>query len=252
MKNIVFIPNIDLGNDRSSPYHLSVESWKNWSNKHNCELFILEDELQPKGDGTYKVPGMKPTWQRWHAMEVLDANGIEYDNVALVDIDTMVHWDCPNFFEEANGEFGAIQDRFFIEWTHNSINGYQDFWPDVKFDWTSYFNCGFIVLNKKHKDWCKSVTDFYYQNEDEIRLRQHKTVKKGSDQTPINYMIRASEHDINFLDERFNLQQLHLRGVLQSDLLWNVGWVWHFNGFEKKERNHLMRAVWEKVKQNYV
>ncbi len=65
-------------------------------------------------------------------------------------------------------------------------------------------------------------------------------------------MIRASEHDINFLDERFNLQQLHLRGVLQSDLLWNVGWVWHFNGFEKKERNHLMRAVWEKVKHNYV
>ena len=107
-------------------------------------------------------------------------------------------------------------------------------------------------MNKKHKDWCKSVTDFYYQNEDEIRLRQHKTVKKGSDQTPINYMIRASEHDINFLDERFNLQQLHLRGVLQSDLLWNVGWVWHFNGFEKKERNHLMRAVWEKVKHNYV
>ena len=179
-------------------------------------------------------------------------DGIEYDNVALVDIDTMVHWDCPNFFDAADGEFGAIQDRFFIEWTHNSINGYQDFWPDVKFDWTSYFNCGFIVLNKKHKDWCKGVTDFYYQNEDEIRLRQHKTVKKGSDQTPINYMIRASEHPINFLDERFNLQQLHLRGVLQSDLLWNVGWVWHFNGFEKKERNHLMRAVWEKVKQNYV
>ena len=60
---------------------------------------ILEDELRPKGDGTMKVPGMKPTWQRWHAMEVLDANGIEYDNVALVDIDTMVHWDCPDFFE---------------------------------------------------------------------------------------------------------------------------------------------------------
>ena len=40
-------------------------------------------------------------------MEVLDNNGIEYDNVRLVDIDTMVHWDCPNFFEEGNGEFGA-------------------------------------------------------------------------------------------------------------------------------------------------
>ena len=56
------------------------KSWSYWCKKNNVELFILEDELQPKGDGTYKVPGMKPTWQRWHAMEVLDANGIEYDN----------------------------------------------------------------------------------------------------------------------------------------------------------------------------
>ena len=163
----------------------------------------------------------------------------------------MVHWDCPDFFKASKGEFGAIQDRFFIEWTHNSIIGYQDFWPNVKFDWLSYFNCGFIVLNKKHKEWCKGVTDFYYKNEDEIRMRQHETVKKGSDQTPINYMIRDSEHDIEFLDERFNLQQLHLRGVLQSDLLWNVGWVWHFNGFEKSERNALMKNVWERVKHNY-
>jgi hypothetical protein len=237
--------------DRLDYAEWCYKSWQYWCDKNDVELFILEDELRPKGDGTYKVPGMKPTWQRWHAMEVLDANAVEYDNVALVDIDTMVHWDCPDFFEAANGEFGAIQDRFFIEWTHNSIQGYQDFWPDIKFDWLSYFNCGFIVLNKKHKEWCKSVTDFYYKNEDEIRMRQHETVKKGSDQTPINYMIRASEHDINFLDERFNLQQLHLRGVLQSDLLWNVGWVWHFNGFEKKERNALMKNVWERVKHNY-
>ena len=228
-----------------------INRWQYWCDKNDVELFILEDELRPKGDGTYSVPGMKPTWQRWHAFEVLDANNIEYDNVALVDIDTMVHWDCPDFFKASKGEFGAIQDRFFIEWTHNSIIGYQDFWPNVKFDWLSYFNCGFIVLNKKHKEWCKGVTDFYYKNEDEIRMRQHETVKKGSDQTPINYMIRDSEHDIEFLDERFNLQQLHLRGVLQSDLLWNVGWVWHFNGFEKSERNALMKNVWERVKHNY-
>ena len=237
--------------DRLDYAEWCYKSWQYWCDKNDVELFILEDELRPKGDGTYSVPGMKPTWQRWHAFEVLDANNIEYDNVALVDIDTMVHWDCPDFFKASKGEFGAIQDRFFIEWTHNSITGYQDFWPNVKFDWTSYFNCGFIVLNKKHKEWCKGVTDFYYKNEDEIRMRQHETVKKGSDQTPINYMIRDSEHDIEFLDERFNLQQLHLRGVLQSDLLWNVGWVWHFNGFEKSERNALMKNVWERVKHNY-
>ena len=250
-KNVVFMTAMVNAPDRLDYAEWCYKSWQYWCDKNDVELFILEDELRPKGDGTMKLPGMKPTWQRWHAMEVLDANGIEYDNVALVDIDTMVHWDCPDFFEASKGEFGAIQDRFFIEWTHNSIQGYQDFWPDIKFDWLTYFNCGFIVLNKKHKEWCKSVTDFYYENEDEIRMRQHETVKKGSDQTPINYMIRNSEHEIEFLDERFNLQQLHLRGILQSDLLWNVGWVWHFNGFEKKERNALMKNVWERVKHNY-
>ena len=53
--------------------------------------------------------GMKPTWQRWHVWDVLEANNIDADNVALVDIDTMVHWDCPNFFEERD-EFGKLID----------------------------------------------------------------------------------------------------------------------------------------------
>ena len=73
-------------------------------------------------------------------------------------------------------------------------------------------------------------------NELELKTRQHQTVKKGSDQTPINYMIRASEHPITFLDERYNLQQLHLRGVL-NPMITEAGWVWHFNGFDKTQRN---------------
>ena len=64
-------------------------------------------------------------------------------------------------------------------------------------------------------------------------------------------MIRASEHPIKYLDERFNLSQLHLRGVL-NPLLSEVGWVWHFNGFEKTERNNIMKQVWMSLKENYV
>jgi len=75
-------------------------------------------------------------------------------------------------------------------------------------------------------------------------------VKKGSDQTPINYMIRNSKHPINFLDERFNLQQLHIRGIL-NPMITEAGWVWHFNGFDKEGRNDVMRQVWDLVKDNY-
>ena len=64
-------------------------------------------------------------------------------------------------------------------------------------------------------------------------------------------MIRDSKFDLVHLDERFNLTQLHLRGVL-NPLISEVGWVWHFNGFEKTERNDIMKQVWNLVKENYV
>jgi hypothetical protein len=33
--------------------------------------------------------------------------------------------------------------------------------------------------------------------------------------------------------------------------MWEVGYVWHFNGFEKKMRNQLMMNVWNEIKENY-
>ena len=251
MKNVVFMTCFEKAPDFLDYKEWCFKSWKYWCDKNDVELLILEDELRPTGGGVFNDGvGMKPTWQRWHVWDVLEANDIDADNVALVDIDTMVHWDCPNFFDAAGGEFGCVQDKFFLEWTINSINGYQDMFPNVKFDWTTYFNCGFIVLNKKHKEWAKGVTDFYYENELEFKTRQHKTVKKGSDQTPINYMIRDSEHPICYLDERYNLQQLHIRGIL-NPMITEAGWIWHFNGFDKQQRNKLMGQVWDMVKDNY-
>ena len=38
MKNVVFIPNIDLGNGRATPYHYSVKSWQTWCDKHDVKL----------------------------------------------------------------------------------------------------------------------------------------------------------------------------------------------------------------------
>ena len=48
MKNVVFIPNIDLGNGRSTPYQYSVKSWQTWCDKHDVELV---EYLKNTGDG---------------------------------------------------------------------------------------------------------------------------------------------------------------------------------------------------------
>ncbi len=63
VKNIVFIPNIDLGNGRSDNYSYCINSWKYWCDKNNCELLLLEDLLLP-------VKQMRITWQRYYVFDI--------------------------------------------------------------------------------------------------------------------------------------------------------------------------------------
>jgi hypothetical protein len=240
-KNIVFMTCIENAPDYLDYKEWCYKSWGVWCKKNDVELFVLDQELRDKTT-------MKPTWQRWHVFDVLEANEVDYNQVALVDVDTMVHPDAPNFFDETNGEFSGVKDDLMVEWVHNSIVGYQDMFPNVNFDWTTYFNCGFIVVNKKHKKLCKSITDFYYSNESELRNRQHKTLRKGSDQTPVNYLVRKGGYKITHLSKKWNFTHLHQRGVLQNAMFLDCAWMYHFNGFEKTMRNDLMKQTWEEIK----
>ena len=46
MKNIVFIPNIKVGDgNRSVSYQYSINSWKHFCDKYDCELLVWEDLL---------------------------------------------------------------------------------------------------------------------------------------------------------------------------------------------------------------
>ena len=239
-QNVVFMTCMDKAPDEMEYKHWCFESWNYWCKKHNVDIFILEDPL-------YDKTLMKPTWQRWHVLEILDANNIDYNQVALVDVDTLIHPDAPNFFDLTNYELSAVQDDLMVDWVHNSVKGYKDFFPDIELNWTKYFNCGFVVINKKHTELCKQITDFYYTNLSELRERQHTTVKKGSDQTPVNYMANRFGK-INFLDKRWNFTHLHQRGVL-NQILPEVGYIYHFNGFEKTMRESVMKQCWDLLKQ---
>jgi hypothetical protein len=243
-KNIVFMTCFEQAPDILDYKEWCIKSWQVWCKKHNVELFVLSDELRDK-------TLMKPTWQRWHVFEILEANNIEYNQVALVDVDTMIHPKAPNFFEETNGEYSGVQDDLMVEWVYNSIRGYQDLFPEVKFDWTTYMNNGFIVMSPKHKALCKSITDFYYKNENELRNRQHNTLRKGSDQTPVNYLVRREGYPITHLSKKWNFTHMHIRGVFQNFLFLECAWIYHFNGFEKKLRNQLMKQTWEEIKRQY-
>jgi hypothetical protein len=232
MKNVVFIPNIDLGDNRNEPYKYSIKSWKHFCDKYDCELLVLEDLLVP-------VESMKVTWQRFYLFDILEQNEIDYDQILLVDADTIVHPDCPNFFELTNHEYSAVVNNGSFEWVKRSVEAYSQlmFDNEIPFDLWNYINCGFQIVNKKHKPFFEFVTQYYHDNQKLIQDSIRK-VQAGTDQTIINFLLRQQDIKINYLPVCYNLQDLNSKQLLFLDeRMWfgddiifkDCGWVYHFN-----------------------
>ena len=97
MKNIIFQVNIK-GRRHRPEFDLSTQSWKKWADKNNCEVLILDQFIRDENE-------MKANWQKWYVFDLLEANNIDYDQILVVDADTIVHPDCPNFFDETEHKF---------------------------------------------------------------------------------------------------------------------------------------------------
>ncbi len=217
-----------------------LNTWNYWCNKNNVDLMVLEEPLM---DTTI----LKPTWQRWYIWKILENSDLEYDKVALVDVDTMVKWNAPNFFDLVDS-FSACPDNDNIGWVQESIQGYKKFF-DRELDWEEYFNCGFIVMTKEHKSLCDKFIEFESENREEL-INLQNTISKGTDQTPINYLTRIN-NSVKFLPKKYNLTHLYRKELLKDFMFVDAGYVWHFNGFDKSMRYGLMEETWNRIKNNY-
>ena len=255
MKNVVFMPNIDLGNGRADSYHYSAKSWKSWCSKHNTEFVEWTEPLMDVGathhgmDGFNKFPII---YQREWVFDIIEHNDIDYDQVLIIDADTIVHPDCPNFFEETNHEYSAVVSNGCYEWVTRSIDGWgYHMFPDYEKPkvW-EYFNTGFVIVNKKHKPFFKELQNFYLENKEKLydirtnRKYQYKEYQvPGVGQTCINFLVKKHKIKINYLPERYNLQDLFRKDLLhipsfswwEDELLFlDAGWVYHFNAIPPK------------------
>ena len=239
-KNVVFIPNIDLGDGRNKSYKYSIDSWSHFAKKNDCELLIWEDLLFP-------IEQMKITWQRYYMFDILEANNIDYDQILIVDADTIVHPDCPNFFTETNGKYSVVRNNGSFEWTRRSMDGFSKllFDREVPFKVWDYFNCGFQIVNKEHKEFFEYVRDYYLENQNKIQ-NAIEQVRAGTDQTLINFLIREQNVELNYLPIEYNLQDLHSKQLLflhpqmwfEDKLIFeNCGYVFHFNAIPPNDMN---------------
>ena len=185
----------------------------------------------------------------------LERRNIQYDQIALIDSTAMIKWDAPNFFKLTNNKFTAFPDRDNMNWVYQSIQGYKDIFDYKDFDQGKYFNSGFMIFNKDHKSLFNSLKEFYIENIDEFINLQDKKVRKGNDQTPVNYWIQMNNIDVNLdLSLGFNLTHLHRKEMFHFN--WQLkldkiphflkyGYVWRFNGIPKDQRTDTMKQVWD-------
>ena len=229
MKNIVFMLNVKMtgsgrySENRSSCYKYSINSWKKWCEKNDCELFLLTElPLDPER--------MSICWQRYYLFDILEANDIDYDQILMVDADTIVHPDCPNFFEMSEHKHVGVHNEGSYDWIFRSIENYsKHVFEDKMIDWWKYINGGFQIVNGKHKQFFQDVVGFYFQNEDKLKQMQ-ETFHTGTDQTPLNFLLDIYKISRKLLPYEFNMVDMPRKEILDGEHTFTkIGWVYHFN-----------------------
>lgn len=209
---------------RSNPYHISVESWRYYADKVGAELFILDRRI-------FTEDIMNANWHKVYALDLLNANDIDFGKVVIVDSDTIIHPDAPNIFELVGDKFYAVHNSGSYDWLLRSYENYSKLLFDgFEFDFTKYFNSGFIIVNKRHQKFYKKVQIFYHDNRDKIQAMQDK-LHVGTDQPVLNFMVhKYIPNEFELLPYEWNMQDLTRREILDTELTFtNYGWVYHFN-----------------------
>ena len=226
-KNVVFIPCVEINDKhytsgRSKPYDYGIASWKKWCEKNNAELFLLKDLLTDHQQ-------MRITWQRYYALELLENEGVDYDQVLMIDADSIVHPDCPNFFELTDRKYCGVHANGSYDWVCRSIENYsKHLFNGQEIPFWEYIMGGWQIFNKSHKEFHKKLINFYLENSEKIIELQNYHV--GTDQPVINFLKYNYDLDFKILPYEFSMADMTRKEILDEDLtMTKVGWIYQYN-----------------------
>ncbi len=242
-------------------------TWEWWCAQRGIE-FIVVDQTE----GVELLPGAPPTVQRWFApREIIEARGPE-TQVAVVDADTMIRWDAPDFFDLAGEALTAVHGMS-MGWAGRSIAAFQHLFPGVALAPEDHFNAGFVVLGARQLEVLSAFGRFYAQHRAELEAI-FRSADVGTDQMPLNLVVRREREPVHFLGREFNL--LHCFGYDRPTRLefeidpspdWTTfeqkafalplafafietGFIWHFSN-TVAARTRVMAETWRRVKGHY-
>ena len=234
---------------------ISRKTREYWCEKHDVIFFPMEKPLNDD------LVNYRINWQKSiYCFDLLDEAGINYDQIFLVDATCMVKWDMPNIFELTDNKFTAWRETDNLNWVYDSVKGYEEFFS-YKLNKHNYFSSGVIIFNKSHKDIFLDFKDLYLNNTEEFVELQDKIVRKGTEQTPLNYWVQKNNVELNLdLPFSYKLTHIHRKDMFKPNWQLNedstpffikYGYNWVFNGIPKNQRTEVMSQTWGFVKDNY-
>ena len=234
---------------------ISRKTWEYWCKKHDVIFFPFEEPINDD------LVNYRINWQKSiYCFDLLDEAGIDYDQIFLADATCMVKWDMPNIFELTDNKFTAWRETDNLNWVYDSVKGYEELFS-YKLNKHDYFSSGVIIFNKSHKDIFLDFKDLYLNNVDEFVKLQDKVVRKGTEQTPLNYWVQKNNVELNLdLPFSYKLTHIHRKDMFKHNWQLNedmtpffikYGNIWVFNGIPKNQRTEVMSQTWGLVKDNY-
>ena len=243
----------------------SRATWQWWCDRHGIEFLVLD---RPLGGSDHAL--MPPTFQRWLAPEHIIRERGEDTVVAIVDADTMVRWDTPDFLEDARG-FSAVK-AINASWIAQSIGAFQPLFPDVSLPWWQYFNAGLVVVGAAQLRVLRAFLALATSRWPELDAVM-RSGDVGTDQTPLNFILKREREQLRILPPPFNyLHCFPMNEALQAldedrgcdPALFaaeafaqprafqfiKLAFVWHFTSVVG-QRSLVMQETWRRVAEHY-
>lgn len=244
----------------------SRATWEWWCKRNRAEFVPLERSFGPD-----PFPNSPPTVTRWAMPELLVKEYGPQSRIALVDADTMIRWDAPNFFDLAGTNFAAVLGANPY-WIDRSVRAYQSMFPELLLPWWEYLNSGIVVLGRPQLPTLRLFLDVLTEFSTEFSRISHSG-DYGTDQTPLNFVLRKEREPITLLPRPYNFLNCfpvtpELRSIEKAiDPDWtlfsqkafspanvfqfiSLGYIWHFTSLTAA-REVVMRETWNKICQNY-
>jgi hypothetical protein len=234
MNNVVFLTAIRIPGreSRSAPYRYSIQSWSAWCKRNGCELYVLEDALLPPEQ-------MKVNFSPYYCFDMLAEQGLAPDQVAVIDADTVIHPDCPNFFDLTEGRMTVVREDGNFDWIIRSMENYAHHLDLPVFNIWDYFNTGFLVVSPTHKPVFETLLKFYWDNQEHI-LQLQRRYGVGTDQPLLNLLVHRDNIPLTYLPYQFNMVSLPLKNVLDDRLSFTrIPGIYHFNGIDGGDQSTL-------------